>query len=339
MTSADTHGWSSLLITVAGRKRSAKTSSRRKERPRRHSHVRLYSMLITMALLSIILAASYSALQPRVETLPATVPFRYENWMAFVPSSAEFVAYVNYRACIETSGNQSLFGVDPLLEIYLPTFLIFPQSIEYEIAISLPSEGSKEVSPTVSVLKIDSQELRNFQEALQSSTKLRRTNHGAYTIYDLLIRHKERQTQLVSAILTIAHEDIVFAEGAGTMTLMAQVLEAADNPPSQLFSSETARTALYASGGAGGDYLAFFAATFPTQIEGATILTKTVRGAPGTVASQLAISFDSQDKARSQYQAVKNLYTGGRDYWILGQFVVVKFSYQMSELDQQIRGL
>jgi hypothetical protein len=259
--------------------------------------------------------------------------------MAFVPSSAEFVAYVNYRACIETSGNQSLFGVGPLLEIYSPTYLIYPKSIEYEVAITLPSQGSKEVSPTVSVLKIESQELRSFEEALQSSTKLRTTTHGGYTIYDLLVRHKERQTQLVSATLTIAHEDIVFAEGAGTMTLVTHVLDAADNPPSQLFSSEPARTALYASGGAGGDYLAFFAAAFPTQIEGASILTKTVSDASGSVASQIAISFDSQDKARSQYQAVKNLYTGGRDYWILGQFVVVKFSYQLSELDRQIRGL
>jgi hypothetical protein len=36
---------------------------------------------------------------------------------------------------------------------------------------------------------------------------------------------------------------------------------------------------------------------------------------------------------------VKNLFAGGSDYWILGQFVVVKFNYQMSELSQQIRGL
>jgi len=270
--------------------------------------------------------------------LPTTIPFRHENWMAFVPSSAEFVAYVNYRACIETSGNQSLFGVDPLLEIYSLPYVLYPKSIEYEVAVNLPSQGSKEVSPTVGVLKIDSQELSGLQEALQSSTKLRRTTHGGYTIYDLLIRHKERQTQLVSAILTIAHEHIVFAEGAGTSSLVTQILDTADYASNQLFSSESARTALYASGG-GGDYLAFFAAAFPTQIQGASIAMKTVKSASGLVMSQIALSFDSQDKARSQFQAVKNLYTGGSNYWILGQFVVVKFSYQMSDLSQQIRGL
>jgi hypothetical protein len=123
------------------------------------------------------------------------------------------------------------------------------------------------------------------------------------------------------------------------MNLLTVVLDTIDSPPSQLFSSDSARAALYASGGASGSYLAFFAAPFPTQIEGASMLTKTVSSASGMVMSQIALSFDSQDKAKSEYQAVKNLYTGGSDYWILGQFVVAKFSYQMSDLSQQVRGL
>ena len=296
-------------------------------------------MLITIALLSVILVATYSSLQPKVETLPKTVPFQAEDWMAFVPSSAEFVAYVNYRSCIETSENASLFGVDPLLEIYSPPFLLYPKSIQYEVALSLAGQGSNEVSPTVIVLRIDSQELTVLQGGLESSTRLRKTTYGGYTIYDLLIRHRERQTQLVSAILTIANGHVVFAEGAAVMSLLTQVLDTIASPSKQLFSSDSARSGLYASGGASGDYLAFLAAAFPTQIEGASMLTKTVSSSSGMVTSQIALSFDSQDKAKSEYQAVRNLYDGGSDYWILGQFVVAKFSYQMPDLSQQIRGL
>lgn len=295
-------------------------------------------MLITITLLLVIVLASYISLQPRVETLPTNVPFHNENWMIFVPSSVQFAAYVEYRACIETTGNQSLFGTDPLFEIYSPPFVVYPYSIEYELALNLPSPGSQQASPTVSILKIDSQELQDLQRTLQSSTDLRRTQHGSYTIFDLLIRHKELQTQLVSATLVIAHAHLLFAEGAGSMSYLIQILDTTDYAPDQLFFSQSARTALYASGG-DDDYLAFFAAAFPTQIEGASVVMKTVTSTPGSVAAQIALSFDNQDKARVQYQAVKNLYAGGSDYWILGQFVVVKFNYQMSELSQQIRGL
>jgi len=295
-------------------------------------------MLITITLLSVIVVASYVALQPRVETLPATVPFRAEGWMAFVPTSAQFVAYVNYRACIETSGNQSLFGTDPLLEIYLPAFALYPKSIEYELAINLPGEGSKEGLPTVIVLKIDSQELEGLQEALRSAKYLRTTTQGAYTIFDLLVRHKERQTKLALTALTIAHEHIVLAEGTGIMNSMIQILDTVDHEPRQLFSLESTRAALYASGGSG-SYLAFFAATFPTQIQAASMVMKTVKGTSDSATSRIAFAFQTEDKARSQYQAVKNLYSGGSDYWVLGEFVVVKFNHQMSELSQQIRGL
>jgi hypothetical protein len=96
---------------------------------------------------------------------------------------------------------------------------------------------------------------------------------------------------------------------------------------------------VYASGGSSGDYLALFAATFPTQIEGANIMMKTVKSASSSVTTQIALSFGSQDKAKVQYRAVKDLYSGGSDYWVLGPFVVARFNREISTLRNEIRGL
>jgi hypothetical protein len=160
-------------------------------------------MLATIGLLLVILIGSYIALQPRVADLPATVPFQHEDWMTFVPSSAQFVGYVNYRACMEATGNYSLFGTDPLLEIYSPPYALYAASIEYEVSVNLPSQGSKETSPTVSIVKINSQELKDLENALQPSTYVRKIPHGDTTLFDLLIRHKERNPQLVPASLAL----------------------------------------------------------------------------------------------------------------------------------------
>jgi hypothetical protein len=313
--------------------------SGRKEKPRQRNKVRLYSMLATFGLLLVILIGSYVALQPRVADLPATIPFQHGDWMTFVPSSAQFVGYVNYRGCMEATGNYSLFGTDPLLEIYYPPYALYATSIEYEVSVNLPSQGSKETSPTVSIVKINSQELEDLENALQSSTYLRKIRHGDTALFDLLIRHKERNPQLVPASLAIAHERIIFAEGTGAANSVGLILDTIGYESRQLFSLESSRAVAYASGGSSGDYLALFVATFPTQIEGANIMMKTVRSASNLVTTQIALSFDTQNKAKSQYQAVKNLYSGGSDYSVLGPFVVARFNREISTLRNEIRGL
>jgi hypothetical protein len=239
---------------------------------------------------------------------------------------------------MEATGNYSLFGTDPLLDMYLPSYALYATFIEYEVSVNLPGQ-TKEGSPTVSIVKIDSQELNDLQKALESSTNLRRTHHGDAVIIDVLIRHKEQSPPLVSASLAITHGFIVFAEGTGSTSSVSLILDTADYTSRQLFSLESARTALYASGGSNGDYLAFFMATFPTQIEGANTMMKTVKSASSSVTTQIALSFDNQGKAEGQYRAVRNLYSGGSDYWILGQFVVAKFSHEISSLRDEIRGL
>jgi len=332
-------GWSILFITVTKRRRSAKLRSGRKERPRQRSKVRLYTMVATIGLILVVLIGSYIAFQPRVEDLPAAVPFQHEDWMMYVPSSAEFVAYVNYRACMEATGNYSLFGDDPLLEIYSPPYTLYATSIEYEVSVNLPSQGSKETSPTASIVKIDSQELKDLEKALQSSTILHKTNHGDIIIFDLLIRHRERDPQLVSASLAIGNEHIMFAEGTGTANTIGLVLDTVGSESRQLFSLESSRTAVYASGGSSGDYLALSVATFPTQIEGANIMMKTVKSGSSSVTTQIALSFDNQEKAKGEYGAVRNLYSGGSAYWVLGPFVVAKFNHEISTLRDEIRGL
>jgi hypothetical protein len=258
--------------------------------------------------------------------------------MSFIPDTAQFVSYVNYREAFVATGNYSLFGTGPLLEIYAPSVSIDQASVEYEVSIGLPGEGS-EVSPTVTVLRIDSQKLRSLDQALQSSAQVRRTEQNGHTIFSVLVRRRELQTQLVPANLAIEGGHLILTQGLVNVNSLVKVLETVGHEQGQLFSQQSARAALYASGGANDQYLALFIATFPTQIEGAKIAMKTVRTASQTVTSQIAFSFDSQDQAKTQYANVKKLYTGGKDYWILGPFDVVAFEYDISRLGDQVRGL
>ncbi len=278
-------------------------------------------------------------MQPRVEALPEIVPFSPEDWMSFVPKSAEFVAYVNYRGAFEASGNYSLFGVGPLVEIYAPQFVIYPASVEYEVSITLPSEGSQEASPTVTVLRIDSNDLRTLDQALQSSALVRRAEHNGHAIYTLLFRRRELEAQLQLGNIAIEGEHLILTQAPGNVQSIAKILDTAGYEPGQFFSRQSARTALYASGGTKGPYLALFVATFPTQIEGANIAMKSVSADSQTVTSQIAFSFDSQEVAKTRYGDVKRLYSGGKDYWIMGPFDVVVFEEDAARLADQLRGL
>jgi hypothetical protein len=259
--------------------------------------------------------------------------------MKFVPDTAEFVSYVDYAAAFDATANYTLFGTGPSVEIYDPATAISSHSIEYELSISLAGQSPKETVPTVTVLKIGSSELNSLAEALGNSTKIRKMMHGDHTIYSLLIRRRELVTQLVTANVVIAHDHFLLSQGTGSMIPLTQVLDTLDYGANEFFLQQAARTALYASGGADSNYVALFIATFPTQIEGAKIAMKTVKTASETVTSQIAFSFNNEDDARNQYNNVKRLYSGGKDYWILGPFVVVSFDYEISKLSEQVRGL
>ncbi len=297
-------------------------------------------MVATVVLLvGVMFVWSYAVFQPRVETLPTTIPFSQQAWMRFVPDTAEFVSYVNYHGAYDATGNYNLFGTEPAVEIYNPSFRIVPTSIEYEVVITLPEENPNEAVPTLTLLKADQAELGRLEIALANSTKLRVTTHGDHAVFSVLFRRPELQVPLVTGNVAIVYGHILFGVGPRSIIPLTRVLDTADHKLRDLFSEERTRTAFYASGGSGNDYLALMVATFPTQIEGAKIAVKTVRTVSETVTSQIAFSFNSEDEARTQYANVKKLYTGGRDYWILGPFVVASFDYDMTELFDQVRGL
>jgi len=325
------------MVSRGSRPASGRKPKRGRTKSRR---LGLYSMLATVALLGgVIWLGSYYSLQPRVEALPSTIPFSREEWMDFVPDSAQFVAYVNYQAAYEATGNYTLFGTNPLIEIYSPPVGIYPNSVEYEVAINLAGQGGDQGLPSVSVLKLELNEAHSLDSALGSSSSLHRTPHGKHEIYALLIRRKELQTQLVSASVAVRGQHLLFAQGPGSGVWIGQLLDTADYGQNHLFSQSSAQTALYASGGSQNEYLALFVTTFPTQVEGAKIAVKTVSTMSGVVSSRFAFSFDSQDQARAHYEKIRGLYTGGSDYWILGSYVVVTFRSEMAGLSDQIRGL
>jgi hypothetical protein len=297
-------------------------------------------MLATVALLTgAVWLGSYFSVQPRIEALPSTILFSQQEWMSYIPESAQFVAYVNYQAAFEATGNHSLFGTDPLLEVYSPPFTIYPNSVEYEVGINLAAPGTTQGMRAVSVIKVVLSEARSLETALISTPGLHRTEHESHEIFSLLIRRKELQVPLVSASITINGQHVLLAQGAASAASVIQVLDAADHSQKQLFSQSSARTALYASSGGNDRYLALFIAAFPTQVEGANIVMKTVRTDPGSFTSRFAFSFNSTDQARAHYDSVKGLYTGAKDYWLLGPFVVATFEYDISKLGDQVRGL
>jgi hypothetical protein len=327
-----------MLSRLDRRTSSGVTTRRRRKRHR--TRLTLYSMLATVALLcGAIWLGPYFVLQPRVETMPSKVPFSPQEWMSYVPDSAEFVAYVNYRATYEATGNSSFFGTDPLLEVYSPAFKVYPNSVEYELGINLAAPSGTQGVPAVSVIKIGLDEARSFETALSSTPGLHKSEHGSHEIFSLLIRRKELEVQLVSASIAISWQHVLLAQGAASAASVMHVLDTADHSENQLFSESSARTALYASSGGDDRYLALFLAAFPTQIEGANIAIKTVTTDSESFTSRFAFSFNSTDQAKAHYDSVKRLYVGGKEYWLLGPFVVATFEYDLTKLADQIRGL
>ena len=70
---------------------------------------------------------------------------------------------------------------------------------------------------------------------------------------------------------------LLLADWTGTMAPLVKVLDTYDYETGQFFSQPSARTALYAAGGADGHYLALFVAAFPL------LAVPTIHGIPNSL--------------------------------------------------------
>lgn len=315
-----------------------KQRDKRSKRKESHS-LRTYSFLATLVILSIIIGGSYYNSLPKVEHIPTNFQFGSASWMAFVPQTAQYVAYVDYQEAYSISGNTLLFGTLPLFQFYQLPVNIPPQSVIYDLDIQVPQPvGSGAV--TVSVVKLRNDTLDITLNEL-AKTNLPRTNYDGYSVYDLLAVDETSSPQkLISIYTAIVGDELIVSIDPnygkyGVETILDQYTSQAPT----LFDNSNVRRGVYASGAASGPYIGLFVGTFSSQFNNTRMIIKSIIPDSNGITVTRSVLFSSSDLAMSEFGHAHNVYRNANSYRVLDQWLVISYNYATDKLRGEITGI
>jgi hypothetical protein len=310
-------------------KRSKKTDS--------HT-LRTYSFVITFALLAVIVGASYYNSLPKVEHIPDKFQFESEDWMTFVPQTAQYVAFVDYQQAYSASGNTFLFGTAPFFQFYQVPLNIPIQSVIYDLDIQVPQTGVSS-AVTVSVINLRNDTLHILLNEFRKAN-LSKVYYDGYPIYNLLIINAASQQKLISAYTAVIEGGLVLSldQSYGKVGVETILDQYTSNAPS-LFENSDVRRGLYASAAAEGSYIGLFVGTFSSQFNNTRMIVKSVLPNGNGISVIRSVLFPNSDSAMGEFDHAHDVYRDADSYKILDQWLVISYNYAFDKLRGELTGL
>jgi len=304
--------------------------------PRR---LRTYSFVLTLLVIFLILGAAYYESLPKVEHMPDTFVFTTRDWMAFVPSNAQYVGYVNYKAAYFASGNSSLFGSEVVFEFPQLGFQVLPFDVSNEIEIELPQPP---YSGAASILQLSSSKQSELIQDLTSISPIKISPPVVYlghTIYQLLMRRLGDKTATLGYVTITNNRIILSNDKTASLRNVDAILDQITTSSPGLFDNPTVRQAVFATGVTDQDCIGLFVGSFPTQMNDTKMAAKSVVGTGSSISVSRAFLFPSSDIALARLTEAQKLYRNADSYRILDPWLVVTYNYPATRLPGELIGI
>ena len=315
---------------------SKKRNESKKTDPRR---LRTYSFLATFAVIIVIIGASYYQTLPTIEHIPDTFVFNSQEWMPYVPTDAEFVGYINYKQAYFVTGNSSLFGESPLIQLPQLGFSIIPLDITYEVAIQLPEP---KYSGSAILLQVSEGKQASLSQELASVnlTKVHRPlSYDGFALYTLLMQEIGDKSANPGYLAIVNHHLLLSNDQTTGLQNVQAILDQISSGREGLFDDVTVRRSVYATGVTDQTYVALFVGRFPTQLNDTVMATKSVIGNGASIQVSRALLFPSSDIALQRLDQAHKVYRDADSYRILDAFLVVTYSYPPAKIQSEIVGI
>jgi len=315
-------------------------ASRKRVEPKRDPHrLRVYSFVTTLAVITIIIGASYYQTLPTVEHIPDTFTFNSQEWMAYVPANAEYVGYINYREAYSASGNSSLFGEGVLIQLPQLGVEIIPLDIMYEVAIQLPEPT---YSGSALLLQVSAGKQTNLSDELASAnlTKIHPPLiYDGFALYALLMQEIGDNSPTLGYLAVVNHHIILSDDKNTGLQNVQAILDQITSNRSSLFDNATVRRSVYATGVTDQSYIALFVGRFSTQLNDTEMATKSVIGNGGSIQVSRALLFPSSDIALARLGEAHQVYKNAATYQVLDSWLVVTYDYPPTRIRSEIIGI
>ena len=291
---------------------------------------------VLVALVAITLGIPYLS-GPSVYHFPANYTVTLEPWMNLVPPNAESAGEIKVTQLVATGLNYSDFAAS-FLDIYQVGLALTPGNMSMVATYGLPSASTTQNSTEVGIFQPTPIAYSTVLSVLNSSDLVIRENYRSITVYRVM-NNDTNSKALALGYLFFDNGSIIYTQGSADP--LGDIKKAVDfslGGGPGLFENKTVQAAVFASTGAGRDFLAFYYVSFATQLHNFTMGSKIVYYSGGNYWGKYAFGFKDITISLARFDDVRKLYPDGSTYSILDNYVVANFVFAPGGVRNEIQG-
>ena len=294
----------------------------------------LISFIVTLLVLSA--AAAVMIYLPILQTLqhiPSTYDVKTPDWFKFIPTGAEKITKMNFTKISQTTGNNSVFTSENILELLNFSNTITIQNSQFSVTVFYPNSNPNSDELALNILKPNSQissdlhlelEIKNSQKTIYQETSIyqvtRRLNNTAY----------------LTGYVCQKNGYLLYSDGVKGLELIKKALEN-EKAGTLLTSDPIIKAAYYVLDP--NDELAFSYSVLPYIVNEVVAVSTKISYESSKLVTRNLFAFNTTAIAEKNMTNIKQANLSATEYQLIDNYILTTARYDKSNLLGELRSL
>ena len=294
----------------------------------------LISFIVTLLVLSA--AAAIMIYFPKIQNLqhiPSTYDVKTPDWFKFIPTGAEKITKMNFTKISQTTGNNSVFTSENILELLNFSNTITIQNSQFSVTVFYPNSNPNSDELALNILKPNSQissdlhlelEIKNTQKTIYQETSIyqvtRRLNNTAY----------------LTGYVCQKNGYLLYSDGVKGLELIKKALEN-EKAGTLLTSDPIIKAAYYVLDP--NDELAFSYSVLPYIVNEVVAVSTKISYESSKLVTRNLFAFNTTAIAEKNMTNIKQANLSATEYQLIDNYILITARYDKSNLLGELRSL
>ena len=294
----------------------------------------LISFIVTLLVLSA--AAAIMIYFPKIQNLqhiPSTYDVKTPDWFKFIPTGAEKITKMNFTKISQTTGNNSVFTSENILELLNFSNTITIQNSQFSVTVFYPNSNPNSDELALNILKPNSQissdlhlelEIKNSQKTIYQETSIyqvtRRLNNTAY----------------LTGYVCQKNGYLLYSDGVKGLELIKKALEN-EKAGTLLTSDPIIKAAYYVLDP--NDELAFSYSVLPYIVNEVVAVSTKISYESSKLVTRNLFAFNTTAIAEKNMTNIKQANLSATEYQLIDNYILTTARYDISNLLGELRSL
>jgi hypothetical protein len=294
----------------------------------------LISFIVTLLVLSA--AAAVMIYLPKLQTLqhiPSTYDVKTPDWFKFIPTGAEKITKMNFTKISQTTGNNSVFTSENLLELLNFSNTITIQNSQISVTIFYPNSNPNSDELALNILKPNSQIYSDLHLELENKNS-QKTIYQETAIYQ--VTRRLNNTAYLTGYVCQQNGYLLYSDGIKGLELIKRALEN-EKAGTLLTSDPIIKAAFYVLDPK--DELAFSYSVLPYTVNEVVAVSTKISYESSKLVTRNFFAFNTTAIAEKNMNNIKQANLSATEYQLIDNYILTTARYDKSNLLGELRSL